>query len=89
MSAIAVGIVVPNDRRTCAGGDTPGNGASIVTSTIDPFTILNCPVMTGIIWNIPMISNLPQFKNDVIQFASLIISPLAVLVIHAASLLIS
>ena len=81
-------MVVLNAIRVCVGGDTDGNGRSVTTSTIDPLTKLNCPVNAANGLNKATNSNRPAFKNDVIQFASLVISPSATFSIVFASNLI-
>ena len=88
MSFIEPGMVVLNATRVCVGGDTDGNGRSVTTSTIDPLTKLNCPVNAANGLNKATNSNRPAFKNDVIQFASLVISPSATFSIVFASNLI-
>ena len=87
ISFIEPGVYVDTAIRVCVGGETDGNGKSVTTSTIDPLTKLNCPVNAANGLNSATNSNLPAFKNDVIQFASLVISPSATFSIVFASVL--
>ena len=87
MSFIEPGTEVVTQILVWVGGATAGNGVSVAISMIAPFTNENCPVNAANGLKIATNSNLPALRNEVIQFASLIISPSATFSMVFASVL--